>query len=147
MCIAQTMSQKSHKRLLQVSFGIAIDWNNLTLPHEYTMNIYVGNLNFKTEESDLRAAFAAYGEVEAVNIIIDRDTGRSRGFAFVEMPTDEEGLAAIDGLNEKELDGRQLKVNKAKPRRERGGGGRGRGGGGGYSGGRGSGSYDRDRRW
>ena len=111
------------------------------------MNIYVGNLNFKTEESDLRAAFAAYGEVEAVNIIIDRDTGRSRGFAFVEMPTDEEGLAAIDGLNEKELDGRQLKVNKAKPRRERGGGGRGRGGGGGYSGGRGSGSYDRDRRW
>ena len=112
------------------------------------MNIYVGNLNFKTEEQDLRAAFAEYGEVDSVNIITDRDTGRSRGFAFVEMPTDSEAQAAMDALNEKELDGRELKVNKAKPRRERGGGGRGRGGGG-YGGGRGhgGGGYGSDRRW
>lgn len=129
------------------------------------MNIYVGNLNFKTEEQDLRAAFAEYGEVGTVNIITDRDTGRSRGFAFVEMPNDEEAQKAMDGLNEKELDGRELTVNKAKPRRERSSGGRGRGGGGygggggGYGGGRGGGGgygggrgrggggYDRDRRW
>ncbi|MGB0387056.1 MAG: RNA recognition motif domain-containing protein [Ardenticatenaceae bacterium] len=115
------------------------------------MNIYVGNLNFRTEEPDLRAAFAAYGEVDTVNIITDRDTGRARGFGFVEMPSDEEAQAAIDALNEKELDGRMLKVNKAKPRGERrGGGGRGRGGGGyggnrggggGYGGNRGGGGY------
>lgn len=110
------------------------------------MNIYVGNLSFKTEEPDLRAAFAAHGEVDTVNIISDRETGRSRGFAFVEMPNDEEAQAAMDALNEKDLDGRNLKVNKAKPRTERrGGGGRGRGGGGGYRGG--GGGYDRDRSW
>ncbi len=116
------------------------------------MNIYVGNLSFKTEEPDLRAAFAAHGQVDTVNIISDRDTGRSRGFAFVEMPDDAEAQAAMDALNEKDLDGRNLKVNKAKPRGERrsgGGGGRGGrgggsyggGGGGGYGGGRGGGGY------
>ena len=89
------------------------------------MNIYVGNLSFKTEEPDLRAAFAAHGEVDTVNIISDRETGRSRGFAFVEMPNDEEAEAAMDVLNEKDLDGRTLKVNKAKPRRERSSRGRG----------------------
>ena len=93
----------------------------------------------------MRSAFAAHGEVGTVNIISDRDTGRSRGFAFVEMPNDSEAEAAMEALNEKDLDGRTLKVNKAKPRRERGGGGgRGRGGGGGY---RGGGGYDSDRRW
>jgi len=113
------------------------------------MNIYVGNLSFNTDEPGLRAAFAAHGEVDTVNIITDRETGRSRGFAFVEMPTDSEAQAAMDALNEKDLDGRTLKVNKAKPRTERrgGGGGRGRGGGGGYrgGGGGGGGGYDRDR--
>ena len=142
--MVQTMPMKSHKRLLRADFGIAIDWNKLTLPQKYTMNIYVGNLNFKTEEPDLRAAFAAYGEVDTVNIITDRDTGRSRGFGFVEMPDDSEAQAAIDGLNDKDLDGRELKVNKAKPRRERGGGGGRRSGGGGN---RGGGGYNNDRRW
>lgn len=107
------------------------------------MNIYVGNISFDTTDDGLRAAFAAHGEVESVNIIKDRDTGRSRGFGFVDMPSDEEAQAAIDALNEKDLDGRTIRVNKARPRNSGGGN---RGGRGGNRGG-GGGNYNRDRSW
>ena len=112
------------------------------------MNIYVGNLNFETSEQELREAFAAHGTVDRVNLITNRETGRSRGFGFVEMANDEEAQAAMDALNEKELDGRKLTVNKARPRTPRSGGGGGGGGrrsGGGYGGG-GRGGYN-DNRW
>ena len=93
--------------------------------------LYVGNLSYNTYEDSLRNLFAAYGNVESVKIITDRDTGYSKGFGFVEMGTDEEAQAAIAGTNGKEFDGRQLKVNEAmdKPKREGGGGGYGGGGG------------------
>jgi len=80
------------------------------------MNIYVGNLSYQTTEDELRQAFEGYGAVEKVNIIMDKVTGQSRGFGFVEMETDEAGQAAIDGLNGAELGGRRLKVNAARPR-------------------------------
>jgi len=91
-------------------------------------NIYVGNLSFEASESDLRAAFEAHGEVLKVNIITDRDTGRSRGFGFVEMESNEDGRKAIEALHETELGGRNLTVNEARPREPRGGGGGDRGG-------------------
>ncbi len=102
------------------------------------MKIYIGNMSFDTTEDQLREAFEAYGEVTSVNIITDRDTGRPRGFAFVEMGTQDEGTAAIGGLNGKDLNGRELNVNEAKPRE--GGGNR---GGGGRGGNRGGGGYRR----
>ena len=80
--------------------------------------LYVGNLSFQTQEDDLRAHFAAHGEVLTANIVSDRDTGRSRGFAFVEMGTEEEAQRAQQALDGGELDGRQLKVNEAKPRED-----------------------------
>ncbi|MFL7894095.1 MAG: RNA recognition motif domain-containing protein [Anaerolineales bacterium] len=80
------------------------------------MNIYCGNLSWNTTEDGLRAAFEAFGEVSSVTIIKDRDTGQSRGFGFIEMPNDSEGQAAISGMNGNELDGRQLKVDQARPR-------------------------------
>ncbi len=92
------------------------------------MKIYVGNLSYETSEDDLRTAFEAHGKVESVAIITDRDTGRSKGFGFVEMTDDTEAQAAIDNMNQKELQGRALNVNKARPRSEGGRGG-GRGGG------------------
>ena len=112
------------------------------------MNIFVAKLNFDTRESDLQEAFEAYGDVDSVQIIIDKFTGRSKGFGFVEMPNDDEGQAAIDALNEQELDGRSIVVKKAEPRESRGGGrggyNRGGGGGGGYNrGGGGGGGYNR----
>ena len=97
------------------------------------MNIYVGNMSYDTTEDELREAFAAFGAVTSVNIIMDRETGRPRGFAFVEMSNDEEGRAAIDGLNLQKLGGRNVTVNEARPREDRGG----RRGGGGARGGRG----------
>ena len=102
------------------------------------MNIYVGNLPWDLTEEDLREAFAAFGEVETAKIVTDRETGRARGFGFVEMPNKDEGTAAISGLNEKDLKGRSIKVNEARPRTEnrRPGGG---GGGGGFGGGGGGG--------
>lgn len=93
------------------------------------MNIYVGNLPFDAGEDDLRQAFAAFGQVSAVSIIKDQFTGQSRGFAFVEMPNNTEGTAAVTGLNGKELMGRPMKVSEARPRTPGGGGG----GGGGYN--------------
>ena len=85
--------------------------------------LYVGNLAFQTEESGLRAHFAQYGEVTSANIITDRDTGRSRGFGFVEMGSDEEARRAQEGSDGYELDVRQIKVNEAKPRENRNSGG------------------------
>jgi RNA recognition motif-containing protein len=93
------------------------------------MNIYIGNLSFNTAEENLRQAFEAYGEVSKVNIITDRDSGRSRGFGFVEMPSKGEADAAMTGLNGQDLDGQTLNVNEARPRTENGGGNRGGGGG------------------
>ena len=96
------------------------------------MKLYVGNMSFDTEESDLRKAFEEHGTVDSVAIITDRDTGRSKGFGFVEMSNDTEGQAAIDALNDKDLQGRTLKVNVAKPRTDNRGGGGGGGGRGGF---------------
>src|SRR5438477_9351522 len=100
-------------------------------------NIFVGNLSFGTTEQDIRSLFEAHGSVDRVNIVTDRDTGQPRGFAFVEMTNDAEGDRAINALNGKELGGRALNVNEARPKSE--GGGRGFGGGGGGGRGRGSG--------
>jgi RNA recognition motif-containing protein len=80
------------------------------------MNIFVAKLNFKTRTEDLQSAFEQYGEVSSVKIVKDRDTGRSKGYGFVEMPNDAEAQAAIDGLNEKELDGRTIVVKPANPK-------------------------------
>jgi len=88
---------------------------------EIDMKLYVGNMAFSTAEPQLRAAFEAYGVVEDVAVITDRDTGRPKGFAFVTMPNAQEANAAIQGLNEKDLDGRNLRVNEAKPKTEMGG--------------------------
>ena len=82
------------------------------------MNIYVGNLSFDARDDDLKTAFEEFGTVESAKIITDRYTGRSRGFGFVEMPNDDEGKAAIDGMNGKEHMGRPLKVSEARPRQE-----------------------------
>jgi cold-inducible RNA-binding protein len=93
-------------------------------------NIFVGNLSFGTTEATLRSMFDSYGSVDRVNIVTDRDTGQARGFAFVEMSVDAEGNAAISGLNGRDLDGRALNVNEAKPKTERASGGGGNRGGG-----------------
>jgi RNA recognition motif-containing protein len=101
------------------------------------MKLYVGNLAFATSSQDLQELFAAAGTVESASVVEDRETGRSRGFGFVEMSTKEEGAAAISQFNGKEVNGRALNVNEAKPREPRSGGGGGRGGFGGGGGGRG----------
>ena len=109
-------------------------------------NLFVGNMSFQTTENELRALFEPFGEVERVNVVTDRDTGRARGFAFVEMASDEAAAKAIEALNGKEVDGRALNVNEARPKPE---------GRGGYGGGRGgsrdnyrnSGRQSRERRW
>ena len=97
-------------------------------------NIYVGNLDFRTTEETLRKTFEAFGQVDRVNIVTDKDTGQQRGFAFVEMANDAEGEKAIAGLNGSLIDGRALNVNEARPKTQRAGSGGGRGG---RSGGRG----------
>ena len=102
------------------------------------MKLYVGNLSFQTSGDDLQQLFSQAGTVESASVVEDRDTGRSRGFGFVEMSTKEEGEAAIAQFNGKEVQGRALNVNEAKPREDRGGGG-GRGGFGGNRGGGGGG--------
>ncbi len=100
------------------------------------MKLYVGNLSYNAGENDLRDLFSAYGAVESVAVITDRDTGRSKGFGFVEFANDAEGQAAIAGLNGKEVSGRALTVSLARPKTEGGGGG----GRGGYGGGGGRGN-------
>src|SRR5919112_1718023 len=125
-----------------------------------SMKLYVGNLSFQTSSEDLQELFSQAGTVESANVVEDRDTGRSRGFGFVEMATREEGEAAIQQFNGKEFGGRNLNVNEARPREDRGGGGRGgfgggggggRGGGGGFGGGGnrggGGGGGNREPRW
>ena len=94
------------------------------------MNIYVGNLSFSVTEGDIEHEFGQYGEVTSVNIVKDRETGRSRGFCFVEMRDDNAGRQAIDGLNLKDIGGRAVTVNEARPREDRRSGGGGGGGGG-----------------
>jgi cold-inducible RNA-binding protein len=116
-----------------------------------TVRLYVGNLPFSVTEQELEELFSQSGQVESANIVTDRDTGRSRGFAFIEMDTREAADAAIQALNGFEIDGRSLTVNDARPKENRGGGGsrggfgggRGFGGGGGRGGG--GGGYSRDR--
>ena len=105
--------------------------------------LYVGNLAFQTTNQDLQELFAQAGTVESASIIEDRDTGRSKGFAFVEMSTQEEAAAAIDQFNGKELAGRMLKVNEARPRENRSGGGGFGGNRGGFGGNRGGGGGHR----
>ncbi|MBI4908829.1 MAG: RNA-binding protein [Acidobacteria bacterium] len=107
-------------------------------------NIFVGNLSFSATEQDIRSMFEGYGTVDRVSIITDRETGRSRGFAFVEMPDDTQADRAITALNGSEMGGRSLNVNEARPKGDRpsGGGGGGRGG----FGGRGGGGGFRERR-
>ena len=111
--------------------------------------LYVGNLAFQTSSEDLRQLFAQAGTVESASVVEDRDTGRSRGFGFVEMSSKEEAQAAIAQFNGQEVNGRSLTVNEAKPREDRGGGrggfggGGNRGGGGGYGGNRGGGGGNR----
>lgn len=100
------------------------------------MNIYVGNLSYEVTEGDLQEAFEAFGQVESVKIITDKYSGRSKGFGFVEMSDKAEAQSAIEGLNDKELKGRTLNVNEARPRSESRGGRGGYGGGGGGYGGR-----------
>ena len=113
--------------------------------------LFVGNLSFNTTENDLQDAFAAFGTVTETNLMMDRATGRPRGFGFITMGSAEEAQKAIDGMNGKSIDGRALTVNVAKPREERapGGGGGGRreygGSGGGYGGGGGGGGGGRNR--
>jgi RNA recognition motif-containing protein len=97
------------------------------------MNIYVSNLSFNTNDADLNELFAQFGEVSSAKVIMDRESGRSRGFGFVEMPTDAEGKEAMASLNNKEVEGRAMSVSMAKPREDRNsgsGGGSSRGGGG-----------------
>jgi len=115
-------------------------------------NIYVGNLSYETSQEDLEAAFNEFGAVERVNIVKDRDTGQPRGFAFVEMTNRNEASSAIAALNGRNLHGRDLSVNEARPREERsGGGGRPGGGGGGgrggFKSGGGGGGRSKGARW
>jgi len=118
--------------------------------------LYVGNLSYRVNSSDLEQLFSQYGSVESAEVITDRETGRSKGFGFVEMSTEAEAQAAIEALHDHESEGRRLTVNEARPREPRsGGGGYGRGGGyggggGGYGGGGyggGGGGYDRGGRY
>jgi RNA recognition motif-containing protein len=111
-------------------------------------NIFVGNLDFNTSEDELRNLFTTYGQVDRVSIMTDRDTGRSRGFGFVEMTNAEDGEKAIAAINGTQINGRTLNVNEARPKAERaGGGGRDRGGPGGGRGGRGGGGGGGRNRW
>jgi len=102
------------------------------------MNIYVSNLSFNTSDAELSDLFSKFGEVSSAKVITDRETGRSRGFGFVEMSNDEEGKAAMAGLNNKEVEGRAMSVSVAKEREARTGGG-------GFGGGRSSGGYSNNR--
>lgn len=105
------------------------------------MKLYVGNLSFSTSDSALAELFAAHGEVTSATIVMDRETGRPRGFGFVEFADDDAARSAIAALNGKNVDGRDIVVNEARPRENRGGGSRGFGGGGGGGGGRGRGGF------
>ena len=129
--------------ILDPAFGNSLSKATVcrTVKHHMSNKLFVGNLSFNTTENDLQDAFAAHGTVTETNLMMDRETNRPRGFGFVTMSSTEEAQKAIEGLNGRELDGRALTVNVAKPREERapggGGGGRREYGGGGGGGGRG----------
>jgi RNA recognition motif-containing protein len=111
------------------------------------VNIFVGNLPYNVTDRELRTAFEAHGQVASASVILDKLTGKSRGFGFVEMPNRDEAVAAIQALNEKDLNGRNIRVNEAQPREDRPRREpRGEWGGGGGGGGGGRGRFDRDRR-
>ena len=117
--------------ILNPAFGNSL-WKvsvSRTVEHHMSNKLFVGNLSFNTTENDLQDAFAAYGSVTEANLMMDRMSNRPRGFGFVTMSTAEEAQKAIEGLNGRELDGRALTVNVARPREERSGGGGGGGGG------------------
>jgi RNA recognition motif-containing protein len=105
--------------------------------------LYVGNLSYNVDNAQLEELFSKFGEVRSAEVIQDRDTGRSKGFGFVEMGDDNAAREAIEGLNDREQDGRRLTVNEARPKESRGGGGGGYGGGGGGGRGRGGSAYGR----
>jgi RNA recognition motif-containing protein len=130
--------------LIRVEHVVALITVNQSMERSKIMiNIFVGSLSFETSEEELRKEFEKFGEVSSVKIITDRETRKSRGFAFVEMPNREQALAAISGLNGKDLAGQTLKVNEARPREARGGQSRERVGGGFSPSSRGGGSsYD-----
>ncbi|MBE9584939.1 RNA-binding protein [Mucilaginibacter sp. JRF] len=107
------------------------------------MNIFVGSLPYQLQEEDLRALFEPFGEVSSAKLIMDRETGRSKGFGFVEMPDDESAQSAIDALNKSEVKGRSIAVSQAENKKPSGGGGERRGGGGGFNRGGGGGGYNR----
>src|SRR6202022_674918 len=115
------------------------------IKEKYMKNLFVGNMSFQTTEADLSALFKPFGQVTRVHLVMDRETGRARGFAFVEMPNDAEAAQAIAGLDGKEAGGRNLKVNEARPKGESGPPRGPRGGFGGGGGGRGKGGGGRDR--
>ena len=137
----ESSSELSSVMILNPAFGNSL-WKVTvcrTVKHHMSNKLFVGNLSFNTTENDLNDAFAAFGTVTETNLMMDRMTNRPRGFGFVTMSSAEEAQKAIAAMNGKEIDGRALTVNVAKPREERTGGGGGRreygGGGGGYSGG------------
>ncbi|HEX8313698.1 MAG TPA: RNA-binding protein [Flavisolibacter sp.] len=107
------------------------------------MNIYVSNLSFNIQDEDLREFFAEYGEVSSAKVITDRETGKSRGFGFVEMSDNEAAKKAVAELDQANVDGRTIRVMEAKPKEDNGGGGR--SGGGGFRGGNGGGGYNKNR--
>ncbi len=109
------------------------------------MNIFVSNLSFSTKSESLQELFAEYGEVSSANVINDRETGRSRGFGFVEMPNDAEGQKAIDELNETDFEGKTINVSVARPKTEKRGNGGFNRGGGGFNRGGGGGGYNKNR--
>jgi cold-inducible RNA-binding protein len=136
---------KPDLRCIPFFFEASQSRNFSNIPHKVrkkekllmSTKLYVGNLSFNTSASDLEKMFGESGTVQSTNIIEDRETGRSRGFGFVEMSSSEEAKAAITALDGKEVDGRNLKVNEAKPQEKRSGGGGGNyGGSGGYGGGK-----------
>jgi RNA recognition motif-containing protein len=136
MMLALSFDPESEKRVVTPSYRRSTVGKKL----------YVGNLSYNVSSSDLEQMFSQFGSVQSAQVIQDRDTGRSKGFGFVEMGNDQEAQAAIRGLHEQEHDGRPLTVNEARPREERGGGGGGYGGGGGGRGGRGGGGGGRGGR-
>ena len=128
ICIIINVDVKFNQRFLvcPLEWQISIRLSSLFLEYgicrdfkEIVLKIYVGNLSWTADENELRDAFAAHGEVTSLQVITVRETGRSRGFAFVELANDAEAKDAISAMNNKEIDGRQLKVNEAKPRNER----------------------------
>ncbi len=136
--------------ILDPMFGNSLAKAPVSLGQKYitymSNKLFVGNLSFNTTETQLRDAFSAHGVVAEVNLMMDRETGRPRGFGFITMSSDDEAQAAIQGMSGQSVDGRELTVNLAKPREERSGGGGGGGGGGrrDYGGGGGGGGGRRD---